>query len=156
MTDVSFLDQLIADCQAAKTTKPTKQFELTSLEQVKGIKNGIYIIEELGGNPQATFDDMKAYKATKQRALPKPNKPSGTLYVGSSTTGIQIRLRQHLTENDNAGTYALHLPYWFKGKMKVTVMAYDDTISRSVIQLLEDNLSHQLQPAFGKKGGNNK
>jgi hypothetical protein len=47
------------------------------------------------------------------------------------------------------------LKYWFKGKVKITIYEYDD-ISIDILQIIEDNLSYNLKPAFGKMGGNNK
>ena len=54
----------------------------------------------------------------------------------------------------NKGTYALHLSHWFAGKFKITVKQYD--VAGDVLQIIEDDLSYSLKPAFGKQGGNNK
>ncbi|WPC75292.1 GIY-YIG nuclease family protein [Vibrio porteresiae] len=94
-----------------------------------------------------------AFKASHSKACCKVNKPSEVLYVGSSTTGIKKRLTQHLVDCADQ-TYALHLYAWFKGKYKVDVLEYDEP--NEVIQLIEDNISNKLKPAFGKQGGNNK
>jgi Uri superfamily endonuclease len=75
------------------------------------------------------------------------------MYVGSSTTGVKKRIEQHLGDGP-AKTYALHLKHWFEGEYKITVKVYDEPIN--VLQILEDALSYELQPAFGKRGGNNK
>ena len=75
------------------------------------------------------------------------------MYVGSSTTGIRKRIEQHLGDG-NKNTYALHLKYWFKGDWKITVREYN--VSKDVLQIIEDDLSDKLKPAFGKQGGNNK
>jgi len=77
------------------------------------------------------------------------------LYVGSSTTGLKKRIKEHLGDGSKS-TYSLQLKHWFNGNYKITIKVYDDKISREVIQIIEDNLSHQLKPAFGKQGGNNK
>lgn len=129
------------------------EFELVELSQLDNIKNAIYIIEEIGGDTSQTFDDFKAYKDTKKRACCKLNEPSQVMYVGSSTTGIKNRIKQHLGDG-YAKTYALHLKHWFKGKYKIIVKVYNEPLS--VLQIIEDDLSHSLKPAFGKKGGNNK
>jgi len=39
-------------------------------------------------------------------------------------------------------------------KYKITIKEY--TVAKDVLQIIEDDLSDQLSPAFGKKGGNNK
>ena len=75
------------------------------------------------------------------------------MYVGSSTTGIKNRLKQHLGQGHKA-TYALHLNQWFQGQVKITIKQYD--VENQVLQLIEDDLSDQLKPAFGKLGANNK
>ena len=75
------------------------------------------------------------------------------MYVGSSTTDVKKRIEQHLG-NGLKDTYALHLSHWFKGKYKITIRVYDEPIE--VLQIIEDALSHDLSPAFGKRGGNNK
>jgi len=48
----------------------------------------------------------------------------------------------------------LRLNEWFNGDYKIDVKVYD--VSRAVLQLIEDNLAHNLKPAFGKRGSNNK
>jgi len=75
--------------------------------------------------------------------------------VGSSTTGLKKRIKEHLGDGSKS-TYSLQLKHWFNGSYRITIKVYDDKISREVIQIIEDNLSHQLKPAFGKQGGNNK
>lgn len=75
------------------------------------------------------------------------------MYVGSSTTGVRKRIEQHLG-NGHESTYSLHLKHWFSGKHKITIKQY--TVAKDIIQIIEDDLSDQLTPAFGKKGGNNK
>ena len=73
--------------------------------------------------------------------------------MGSSTTGIKKRLLQHLDEGPK-DTYALHMSHWFKGKIISKIMEYD--VELSVLQIIEDSISYNLKPAFGKQGGNNK
>ena len=51
-------------------------------------------------------------------------------------------------------TYALHLSHWFRGEYKVTVKVYNE--HSDVLQIIEDALSDELKPAFGKQGSNNK
>jgi len=75
------------------------------------------------------------------------------MYVGSSTTGIRKRIEQHIGDGYK-GTYALHLRHWFNGTYKITIKQYDE--SKDVLQIIEDDLSDKLKPAFGKQGGNNR
>ena len=161
----TYIDKLIQNCGLAKVAKSSKKFILNqefildqefilgNLSQLDGISTAIYIIEEINGNKEATFDNFKKYKDQKERKCAKLNSPSSVLYVGSSTTGVKKRIKQHLGEGYK-GTYALHLKKWFNGNCKVTVKIYDEPIE--VLQIIEDNLSYQLKPAFGKQGGNNK
>jgi hypothetical protein len=44
--------------------------------------------------------------------------------------------------------------YWFSGTYKITVRIYD--VPDDVLQIIEDDLSDRLKPAFGNQGGNNK
>ncbi len=115
----------------------------------------IYIIEEIAGNIEETFSKLKEYKNKKERNCPKLNNASSTLYVGSSTTGLKKRIKEHIGDGSKS-TYSLQLKHWFKGNYKITIKVYDDEISREIIQIIEDNLSYQLKPAFGKQGSNNR
>jgi len=100
-----YIDTLIENCQQAKTSKPIKEFIFNNLEQLNGIKQAIYIIEEVNGDKDKTFNDFTTYKNTKKRKCSKPNQPSSTMYVGSSTTGIKKELNNTL----EMGTKALML-----------------------------------------------
>ena len=150
---MSYIDTLIENCERAKLAQPINEFVISEVSELDGIKTGIYIIEEISGNSQITFDSMLKFKKTKKRACPKLNSPSPVLYVGSSTTGIKKRIKQHLGDGP-ANTYALHLSHWFRGKYKITVKIFEEPIR--VLQIIEDSISHELSPAFGKSGGNNK
>ena len=72
---------------------------------------------------------------------PTLNSPSKVLYVGSSTTGVHKRIKQHIGDGSK-GTYALHLSHWFDGKYSITIKQYDKP--REVIQIIEDDLSDFL------------
>lgn len=148
-----YIDTLIKNCNIAKNTKPIKEFLFENLEQLKGIKKAIYIIEEINGDKNKTFDNFVKYKSLKERNCPKKNKPSNILYVGSSTTNVKGRIKQHIEEGPKK-TYALHMKHWFKGKYKINILVYNEPIE--IIQIIEDNISNNLKPAFGKMGGNNK
>ena len=150
---MSYIDRLIRNCEIAKEASPVKEFELKELTQLDDIKQAIYIIEQVGGDVENTFKQFSQYKERDERKCAKLNSPSKVMYVGSSTTGVKKRIEQHLGDG-NKGTYSLHLKHWFKGKHKITVKQYDET--RNVLQIIEDDLSDKLKPAFGKLGGNNK
>ncbi|VUD63036.1 hypothetical protein TDB9533_03161 [Thalassocella blandensis] len=150
---MSYIDTLIENCKKAKEAKPVNEFVLTELEDLDNIEKAIYIIEEVEGDAVETFATLCNYKKTKERACPKLNQPSRVMYVGSSTTGIKKRIEQHLG-NGPSSTYALHLKHWFRGEYKIRVKVFEEPFE--VIQIIEDALSHDLSPAFGKSGGNNK
>lgn len=153
---MSYIDALIENCRKAREARPIQEFILNDISQLNGINKAIYIIEDLTGDNAATFTQLSDYKATKQRACPKLNAASSVMYVGSSTTGVKKRIEQHLGIKSSKDTYALHLSHWFKGETKITIKIYDESLENEVLQIIEDALSHELKPAFGKQGGNNK
>lgn len=161
---MSYIDTLIKNCNLAKEARPLGEIEVTvrkteasdlasHLSKLDGIQKAVYIIEDLGENPEETFLALSSYKGKKERACAKLNAPSNVMYVGSSTTGVKKRISQHIGHG-NKDTYALHLSHWFDGDYKVIVKQYD--VTDEVLQIIEDDLSYTLKPAFGKKGGNNK
>ncbi|QYJ76689.1 GIY-YIG nuclease family protein [Shewanella sp. FJAT-52076] len=150
---MSYIENLIENCNKAKMAKPEKEFVVENISQLDGIDKAIYIIEEIDGNCESTFIELSKYKKLKQRACPKLNAPSPVLYVGSSTTGVRKRIEQHLGEGAK-DTYALHLKYWFRGDYKITIKVFEQP--KEVLQIIEDALSYELAPAFGKQGGNSK
>ena len=150
---MSYIDRLIARCEKAKNSMPVHEFIMENLSELDNIVKAIYIIKQVDGDPQQTFEKLSAFKKTKKRSCPALNSPSQVMYVGSSTTGVGKRIQQHIG-NGAAGTYALQLNHWFDGKYSITIKQYEE--SREVIQIIEDDLSDQLKPAFGKQGGNNK
>ena len=150
---MSYIETLIENCKKAQSVKPIREFILSDISELNGIDQAIYIIEDMSNNYEETFNQLSSYKATKQRACPKLNNSSKIMYVGSSTTSVKKRIEQHLG-NGARDTYALHLSHWFKGEIKITIKIYDEPIA--VLQIIEDALSHELKPAFGKQGGNNK
>ncbi|WP_019027531.1 hypothetical protein [Colwellia piezophila] len=150
---MSYIDNLIANCEEAKVAKPMREFVLDELSQLDKIKTAIYIIEQVSGDISETFNLLSKYKATKERACPALNSPSKVMYVGSSTTGVKSRIKQHIGDG-HKGTYSLHLKHWFNGDYKITIMEFAQP--RDVLQIIEDDISERLAPAFGKKGGNNR
>ena len=146
---MSYIDELIANCQIAKNSSPLREYEFDNLTQLDDVSKAIYIIEDL----EKTFIEFARYKATKERACSKLNFPSRVMYVGSSSTGVKKRIKEHLGDGSKS-TYSLHLKHWFKGKYRIMIKEYGE--SPEVLQIVEDDLSDRLNPAFGKKGGNNK
>lgn len=153
---MSYIDRLIASCHQAKAAQPIQTIvitEGTDLAALERIQKAIYVIEEINGNQDETYQALALYKGKEERACPKLNKASDVMYVGSSSTGVKKRIEQHIG-NGSPSTYALHLSHWFTGVYKITVTQYD--VSDEVLQILEDDLSDRLEPAFGKRGGNNR
>ncbi|MFH0255962.1 GIY-YIG nuclease family protein [Vibrio rumoiensis] len=150
---MEYLNNLIEACQRAKCAKPISEHKVKHFDEVPSIEKGIYIIREVGGDKQHTFNTFKQFKEKKLKACCKLNNPSSVMYVGSSTTGLKKRLQQHLVACPDK-TYALRLYEWFEGEFEVSILEYNETIE--IIQLIEDALSYELTPAFGKQGGNNK
>jgi len=169
--DLSYIDQLIRNCESAKRTKPVRSFIMSDIEDLKPIKSAIYIISQVSGEePEDIFKKLKKFKEKQKQKIfqeqiktPKLNSPSKVMYVGSSTTGLYKRIKQHIGDGYE-GTYALHLKYWFnkeenqimKNEYEIMIKEYDETVPREVIQLIEDSRSYDLKPAFGKLGGNSK
>ena len=144
---------MIKNCELAKNATPSNEFELSDIKDLDGVKQAIYVIEEEGGDVEKTFLDFSRYKDRKERKCAKLNSPSQVMYVGSSTTGVKKRIVQHLGDG-HEGIYSLHLKYWFEGKHKITIKEY--SVAKEVLQIIEDDLSDNLKPAFGKQGGNNR
>lgn len=151
---MQYIKQLVADCHLALEAKPINEFVLNELSELDDIMTGIYVIEEIGGNPENTFLAFSNFKSTKTRKCARLNKPSQILYVGSSTTGMKKRIKQHYGYG-YAGTYALHLKHWFENRnLKITIIEYD--VKPKVLQIIEDAISFDKRPAFGKTGGNSR
>ncbi|MFA6144737.1 MAG: hypothetical protein WCW84_12675 [Sulfurimonas sp.] len=154
---MSYIDRLIKNCELAKKATPIQEFVFKNLDELDSIKQAIYIIEEINGDNGDTFSKFSNYKERKERKCAKLNSPSNIMYVGSSTNyRVKTRIKQHLGNSDSyKETYALHLGHWFVGEYKITIKQYD-VIDNDVLQIIEDDLSDQLKPAFGKQGGNNR
>lgn len=155
---MTYIQELIDNCHLASGASPVRQFVIDDfvnqdLAKLDGIKTAIYRIEQLEGDPEKTFLDMSEFKKLGARKCPKLNAPSPILYIGSSTTGLRGRIEQHIG-NKHKNTYALHLTHWCENRCRLTVYQYDLPIA--IVQIIEDSMSHDEKPAFGKTGGNNK
>jgi hypothetical protein len=148
-----YIRELVANCGKALEASPEREFVLQDLADLDGIERAIYIIELTAGNENQVFLDFVEYRTRRERACAKVNAPSKTLYVGSSTTDVKERIRQHLGDGHKA-TSALHLKHWCDPIYQVRVLVYPD-LPRPVMQILEDSTAYQLKPAFGKRGPNN-
>jgi hypothetical protein len=162
---MGYIEQLITNCGSAQGAEPTDVIHYRDLtrdmdseldEVLSDIKkrkivNAIYIIREVGGNKNTTFEYMKSFKAKKERKLPRVNKASDIMYVGSSIKPLYTRIRQHLGRG-GASTYALNIKHWFSGTFEIEIQVYN--VERPVLQIIEDSISYKLKPAFGKMGSN--
>lgn len=158
-----YVDQLIANCEAAKLAKPTKKLTIKHGQDLpdclkKG--RGVYVFKEVGGDPEKTFTEFAAYKTPDSKlesapgGLPRINTTSDTLYVGSSRNTLQSRLNDHIGSPTSRQTSAQRLKEWFTGEYQIEVRLFD--VNNDVLPIIEDNLSDVLKPAFGKQGGNSK
>ncbi len=152
-----YIDDLIENCNRAKKAEPVKKHSISALGELSDLEinhNSIYIIRLTSGSKEEVFNALSAQKEVSDFKYPKLNSPCNVLYVGSSTTGVKGRLKQHLDKGPK-GTYALHMDNWFNGnKYEVEILEYDEPIE--VLQIIEDSMAIELKPAFGKTGGNNK
>lgn len=148
---MGYIDTLIQNCNAAKLAVPCREFVLKNLAELDNISHAVYIIEQLEGDITAAYQDFSQYKKKKERKCAKLNFPSNTMYVGSSTTGVKQQLQQHVGDGYH-GTHALHLKHWFKGNYQITIKVYDEP--KDVIQIIQDDISDMLKPAFGEQGDN--
>lgn len=155
MSNFDYIENMIRNCEAAKKAQPIRNFKVKNILNLKkNIKDGefaIYIIREIGGDINETFKKLKEHKeaTTKTEKYPKLNSASEILYVGLSSTNLITRLKQHIGK-DAKKTYSLKLAAWFTGNYEIEVNIYKG--DEAVGQLIEDNLAHNLQPAFGKRG----
>ncbi|MBY5926941.1 MULTISPECIES: GIY-YIG nuclease family protein [unclassified Halomonas] len=150
---MEYLNRLITLCETAIAAEPKSEFSVTSFDEVPDIEKGVYIIKEVGGCADRTFQAFVEFKKKRLKACSKVNSPSDVLYVGSSATGLRKRLRQHLVYCPDK-TYSLHMYEWFNGHYEICILEYE--VSIEVLQLIEDSISHDFHHAFGKKFGNNK
>lgn len=154
LVQLGYIDSMIRNCHLAKSAKPVREFVLTDLCELDDISSAIYIIEEVNSNnTEQTFQDFSDFRDRTERACARLNAPSNIMYVGSSTTGVKNRIKEHRGDG-YPGKSALHLRHWFNGEHKITVKEYDEP--REIIQIIEDDLHDKLKPAFGKMGGNNR
>lgn len=158
---MSYIDDLMNYCLITKQTLPIKMFQFKNTDDLNFLQaykhnKVIYVIELIEANPEQVFAQAKAFHAINTHfACAKINHPAKILYVGSCRQHFARRMLQHFTEQ-YPSTYGLHLNQWYQGQVVVRCAVYADEVLPAVLQLLEDDLSHQLNPAFGKKGANNK
>ena len=101
-----YLDTLIQHCHAAKTAIPVQEFIFSTVDDLPPISKAIYIIEQVDGDMNETFNHFRIFKAQGTHACARLNAPCTVMYVGSSTTGLKNRLKQHLGQGQKS-TYAL-------------------------------------------------
>ena len=83
----------MADCLQAKAAQPVQQFVYHEELSLPRHKKYLCVIEDLSGDPEATFKAFQTYKASGKRRCPKANEPSPVKYVGSSLGGINLRIK---------------------------------------------------------------
>lgn len=117
----------------------------------------IYIIK-LGPTADwtAVRDAMVRQKTEKldDRAYPRihENSPSEYMYVGSSHDCVS-RLIGHFGLGAKK-TYSLHMSSWATGLVggfEIEILKYAD-IEQTVLCAIEDHLSQELRPLFGRRG----
>jgi len=152
-----YISSLIKACQAAMSAEPVRVYHISSMEQLESVPSKgsfVYIIREVNGVCEKTHKEFSNFRKISKYACARLNpEPSEVLYVGSSTTNLRSRLKQHI-DSDHPQTYALHMSKWFQGEYQVEICEFNVPIE--VLQLIEDSMSFNLKPAFGKQGGNNK
>jgi hypothetical protein len=117
----------------------------------------IYIIK-LGPTADrvAVRDALNLQKTRKLdgRAYPRIHKVSGSefMYVGSSGNCVK-RLMEHLGFGAKS-TYSLHMSSWatgLVGDFEIEILKYTD-IDQTVLCAIEDQLSKEMKPLFGRRG----
>ena len=133
-------------------------------EKLAGIKSAIYIIEQIDENAnfKKTHNDFKTYREnenrkeeTEKRHCSGLNAPcqGHVLFVGSCTDfRIAQMINLHMG-NSSAGTWALHLKFWFKGEIKITIKEY--RVILPVLRIIADILANRFKPMFGRRGREN-
>ena len=61
MNSHPYIEQLITNCKIAQEAIPESEYEISSIEELHkmdDIRKGIYVIEELGGNQEKTFQEF--------------------------------------------------------------------------------------------------
>jgi hypothetical protein len=112
----------------------------------------VYFIEVQDKDIDHVFAEYGKARKNIDRALPRINSQSSTLYVGSSRTNLVSRIKQHLGLTKSKGTYALHMIHVVPElNFKVTVLKFKK-ITPSPLQIYEDSLHEALKPMFGRRG----
>ncbi len=163
-----YIDQLIQHCEEAKNTENRFRETFTRDDYNSGkhelydpkATKAIYVIKSPGSDLIKTSCYLKDKKKKTTRAYPRINKPIETdvMYVGSSSTDLKKRLKEHL-KSGHEKTSSLHMETWeeeYRRNIVVEVRYYEEDLSRNVLQIIEDGLSYELKPIFGKPGSNGK
>ena len=164
-----YFELLKRNCFEAEKAKPTRDLlKFTRKEYLSsenefiesGKAKAIYIISSQNVDLHATSKHLCCLRQKKKFKYPKINQVqnSNVLYVGSSSTNLRSRLKQHLDQGPRS-TYALHMNTWDEehhSNVEIEVRYYDKNLSRDVLQIIEDALRYELNPIFGKAGPNGK
>lgn len=117
----------------------------------------IYSIElSAEADPAAVWEALNRYKISKLdgKSLSRVHsfKPTSCMYVGSSRDCVK-RLMEHFGFGAKS-TYSLHLSSWASqlgGEFQINILKYDN-VEQRVLCALEDKLSEELTPLFGRRG----
>jgi hypothetical protein len=128
-------------------------------KDLKGIKtNAVYIIasqKPLGEDQKKFYEQCKENGFCMSRDMDSGsshNEKAPCLYVGSSITDVNTRLKQHIGISDYKSIYALHLSKWWSdASLKITVYHFEK-IEDYGLQFIEDRLWEKYKPIFGRKG----
>jgi len=134
-------------------------FSLSALEaiEIKADKSKSYIYVFSTKEASQIKEACRKMKASQTKIklplISKATTPSDCLYVGSSTTGITKRIKEHLGFGHDS-TYSLQLNKWAGGiDAQIILKVYEFSgIEQSIVQLIEDGLHEKLSPTLGKRG----
>ena len=71
-----YINTLVQNCAKAKEAEPVRKFEVSNFEDLSNLPKigaAIYIIEEIDGDSEKTFQNFSEYKEMKERACAKLN-----------------------------------------------------------------------------------
>lgn len=139
------------------TTDALQEMLIVIAEKLGKKNQSIYVFSLLDDALEEDLREAFAYKEA-DRAFARLNKPNvksafRCIYVGSSHDTTK-RIREHLGLGYQR-TSAMHLNSWadcLAGSFQITVLPYDH-IPSDLLQILEDQLSDEMKPILGKKGG---
>ncbi len=67
---MNYIDRLISNCNIAKKSTPSRNFILDDIADLDGMKQAIYIIEEVGGDTENTYLQFSLFKEKRPGSVP--------------------------------------------------------------------------------------